>query len=72
MEDFYKSFMNIVKRTFDENQIYKELILKINNFEGKIKDFSNRSDNNASEFRKEMDNFFLISVLLLIKELMKR
>ncbi|HFE9765965.1 TPA: hypothetical protein ACGA4J_002776 [Acinetobacter baumannii] len=59
IEDFYKSFMKIVKkRTFDENEIYKELILKINNFEGKIKDFSNRSDNNASDFRKEMDNFF--------------
>ncbi|MDO7412664.1 hypothetical protein Q5X48_12685 [Acinetobacter baumannii] len=59
IEDFYKSFIKIVKkRTFDENEIYKELILKINNFEGKIKDFSNRSDNNASDFRKEMDNFF--------------
>ncbi|HCA5723069.1 hypothetical protein NRA42_04240 [Acinetobacter baumannii] len=59
MEDFYKSFMRIVKkRTFDDNEIYKELILKINNFEEKIKDFANRGDNNASEFRKEMDNFF--------------
>lgn len=56
---FYGSFINLIKtKTFDDNEKYKELIFKINNFEEKIKEFSNRSDNNASEFRKEMDNFF--------------
>ncbi|HHP8773712.1 TPA: hypothetical protein ACSIXW_001516 [Acinetobacter baumannii] len=59
MAGFYQSFIKIVKtRTFDDNEQYKELIFKIKNFEDKIKEFSNRSDNNASEFRKEIDNFF--------------
>ncbi|WP_151828439.1 hypothetical protein, partial [Acinetobacter oleivorans] len=59
MKGFYQSFIKIVRtRTFDDNEQYKELIFKIKNFEDKIKEFSNRSDNNASEFRKEIDNFF--------------
>ncbi|MDC4911853.1 hypothetical protein OHW08_10055 [Acinetobacter baumannii] len=56
---FYRSFIKLVKtRTFDDNEKYKELIFKINNFEERIKEFSKSSDNNASEFRKELDNFF--------------
>ncbi|HAV5027923.1 hypothetical protein ACOUXA_17495 [Acinetobacter baumannii] len=56
---FYNSFFKLIhKKTFDDSDRNRELIFKINSFEKKIKEFSNRSDNNISEFKKELENFF--------------